>query len=158
MSEPVWLTDEQRALLRTVLNRVIPAEGTWPAAGELGIGEAVEAAIASAAARRRWLDGLAAIEITAWRRTDGNFQAQPPEQQDQVLGAVEQAQPEFFDALIYQTYRSYYTHPQVAPRLGLPARPPQPRGYALPAFDPERLAPVRQRGPIWRPVDRGVGE
>ena len=71
------LTDAQRELLTRVLDRIVPAGGGLPGAGELGVGEFVESAAGSAPRQNRHsresgnlsptrllLDGLKLIEVT----------------------------------------------------------------------------------------------
>ena len=71
------LSADQRALLATALNCIVPAQGEMPAAGDLGIGEFVESVAAgSAETRRRLLDGLVQIQLAAAER-GGDFQTLP---------------------------------------------------------------------------------
>lgn len=71
-----------------------------------------------------------------------------------ALRALEDSQPEPFGALIVAAYSGYYTHRDVLAvieaKAGYKARPPQPGGYALEAFDPEMLAVPRSRPPSYR--------
>lgn len=53
-------------------------------------------------------------------------------------------------SLVTLVLSAYYQSPEVVAAFGWPARPPQPAGHALPAFDERLLEPVRRRGPIWR--------
>ena len=153
-NEIAILSDAQRDLLRAVLDRLIPADDHFPGAGELGIGPVVERSLVnSGTARRRFLEGLATIDVTSWRVADAGFLDLSSEQQDAVLKSVEQAAPEFFDQLVNLTYRGYYVNPTIIGLVGAETRPPQPIGHVLPAFDPALLAKVRARGPIYRPVD-----
>ena len=55
-------------------------------------------------------------------------------------------------ALLFLAYSGYYQHPRVVETLGLEARPPHPKGYAMEAFDPSLLDAVRRRGKIYRDV------
>ena len=65
-----------------------------------------------------------------------------------ALRALEAAQPEAFDRLLRAAYLAYYTDNAVRLALeatiGYPARPPQPLGYDLPAFDESLLDRQRQ--------------
>lgn len=70
---------------------------------------------------------------------------------------LEQAEadaPEVFGAALNAAYSLYYTDPQVLAVMeratGYKAAPPQPGGYALPAFDPEMLAVPAARAALWR--------
>ena len=143
------LSDEQQALLTAVLNRIVPANGEMPAAGELGVAEFVAGIAAADGAthrRRILLDGLAQIEIAAQAR-GGAFAALPPAAQTATLQAVADAMPAFFQELVTQTYRGYYTNETVFDLLQY--RAPNRADYNPKPFDESLLEPVRQRGPIW---------
>ena len=143
------LSEEQQALLTAVLNRIVPANGEMPAAGELGVAEFVASIAAADGAthrRRILLDGLAQIEIAAQER-GGAFAALPPATQTATLQAVADAMPAFFQELVTQTYRGYYTNATVFDLLQY--RAPNRADYAPKPFDESLLEPVRQRGPIW---------
>lgn len=151
MAENTFFAPEQAALLKAILNRIIPPGGAMPGAGDLGAGETIESVVSgSPAARRLFLDGLAEVQQIAWRTTDQEFVALGASEQDSVLKVVETARSDFFAQLVHQAYRAYYVHPTVVRALGLDPRPPQPLGHSLPAFDPTLLDRVRARGPIYR--------
>ena len=148
------LDAERRALLAAVLDRIVPPNGDVPAAGALGVGDAIERTLAASAPLRRLvLDGLVEIDIAAG---PAGFDALDDGARDELLRAVEAAHPAFFAALVSHTYRGYYTHPTVLQHLerttGYPARPPQPLGHAIEPWDEGLLAKQRQRAPFWRKV------
>jgi hypothetical protein len=154
MVHPNLLSDDERELLKEVLNRIIPASARMPAAGDIGVGDGVESATADAPADRRlFLEGLGAIDRAAWREHDQAFSAISSDERDALLQEVERQEPSFFDLLVRLTYRSYYSDPQVLTALGIDNRPPQPTGYQLPPFRPELLDVVRSRGPVYRKID-----
>ena len=143
--------EPQRALLRTVLNRIVPARDGVPGAGDLELGPGIEQALVeSPRLRRLFLDGLREVAITAQCATGSEFVDLEPRRQTEVLESVEHASPAFFSALVEHTYRAYYTVPEVQRAVGSEPRPPQPLGYQLPAFDPALLDRQRQRTPFWR--------
>jgi len=148
------LTDEQRALLAAVLNRIVPARDELPGAGDLGAAAAIDATLAtSPSLRRLFFEGLLAIELERARLAEGDerrFADLDGGRQDDVLQAVELARPAFFAALVDHTYRGYYTLPEVHRAVGWESRPPQPLGHQLPVFDPALLARQRERAPFWR--------
>ena len=147
-------TSAQRALLRAVLNRIIPAEGNLPGAGAVGVDETIErATLTSAVLRRTLLDGLAAIEVTAWRTGGNDFITLPEASQDETLRQVERAQASFFGQLVVLAYRGYYLQPRIVQLVGMETRFPQPEGFVLPTFDPRLLDKVKARGPIYRPTE-----
>lgn len=145
------LSTSQRALLDAALNCIIPAQGEMPAAGDLDIGEFVEfVAAGSAEGRRRLLEGLVQIQLAAAER-GGDFQALPADAQTDALRAVESSAPEFFQYLVTQTYRGYYTDETVTNLLSY--RAPNRQDYDPLPFDESLLEPVRQRGQMWVPTD-----
>lgn len=141
------LSDAQRTLLSAVLNQIVPAAGDMPAAGDLGIADFVEAVAAGSTGKRRTLmDGLVRIELAASER-GGSFAALAEAAQTDALRAVQASSPEFFQELVTQTYRGYYTNETVCGALGY--RPPNREDYDPLPFDESLLEPVRQRGQIW---------
>ena len=146
-------TEYQEELLKAALNRIVPAEDDFPGAGDLGLASYLDSVAAeSPALTRVFLSVLDHLEITAHERTNRDFGALSPEQQDEILIRLEQGQPDFFDALVQHTYNGYYTQPAVLSRIGHEARPPQPRGYPMKPFDPRLLDNVRRRAPLYREI------
>lgn len=141
------LSSEQRALMATVLNRIVPAQNEMPGAGDLGVAEFVESVAGGGPeSRRRLLEGLVQIELAAAER-GAEFAALSAETQMDALRAVESAAPEFFQYLVTQTYRGYYTNETVTELLSY--RAPNREGYDPLPFDESLLEPVRERGQIW---------
>ncbi len=141
------LSDDQRDMLAAVLNRLVPAAGDIPAAGDLGIVGFVESVVAGSTGKRRTLmDGLVQIELAASER-GGSFAALAEAAQIDTLRAVEASSPGFFQELVTQTYRGYYTSEAVCGALGY--RPPNREDYHPLPFDESLLEPVRQRGQVW---------
>ena len=154
MGEINVLTSEQRSVLVAILNRIIPAEGVLPGAGDLGLVNFIERSIAtSPESRRLFLDGIGEIEVIAWRHGNATFHALTIQQQDEVLTLVETTRPDFFSQLVDRAYQGYYVDPRALAAIGHDPRPPQPLGYTLPAFDPSLLDRVRARGPLFRVVE-----
>jgi len=151
MNPPCVLDETQRALLTSVLNRLVPAREDLPGAGDLDVGASIEQSMAdSARLRRLLLDGLAEIVIFSQRRHGAPFVELDAPRQTEVLEEIEQERPVFFVALVEHTYRGYYTLPAVHAAIGHDSRPPQPLGHRLPPFDPTLLAQQRERLPFWR--------
>lgn len=145
------LSEEQRALLSAALNRIVPAQGEMPAAGDLGIGGFVETVAAGSSGKRRnLLDGLVRIELAAAER-GGAFTSLSAAEQTEALRAVAAAEPGFFQELVIQTYRGYYTNERVFERLSY--RAPNRESYNPIPFDESLLEPVRQRGRRWVATD-----
>jgi hypothetical protein len=140
----------ERELLRLVLDRLVPAGGGFPAAGDLGIATYLEqVAGATPAARRLFVEGLRQIAMAGARRQPAGFAGLSGEEQDDVLRGLERERPEFFEVLVRQTYSGYYSHGTVLRLLGVDG-PPQPRGYAVDAFPPGLAERVRRSGFIYR--------
>ena len=141
------LSSEQRGLMAAVLNRIVPAQNEMPGAGDLGIAGFVESvAGGSPETRRRLLEGLVQIELAAAER-GAEFAALSAEAQTDALRAVESSAPEFFQYLVTQTYRGYYTNETVTELLSY--RAPNREDYDPLPFDESLLEPVRERGQIW---------
>ncbi len=141
------LDETQRSLLGATLNRIIPAQGDMPAAGDLGIAAFVESVAAGSAAKRRLLmDGLVQIELAAQER-GGSFATRSETAQNDALKLVEETNSAFFQELVTQAYRGYYTDETVCSLLSY--RAPNRADYDPLPFDESLLEPVRQRGQIW---------
>ncbi|MGI9149202.1 MAG: gluconate 2-dehydrogenase subunit 3 family protein [Chloroflexota bacterium] len=148
-SAPPVLDAAQRALLRSVLNRIVPARLDLPGAGDLEVGDFIERTLAvSIRLRRLFLNGLREVEITTGAERE--FVGLDAESQIVVLQTVEQRAAAFFVALVEHTYRGYYTLAAVQRVVGWEPRPPQPLGHSLPPFDSSLLDRQRQRAPFWR--------
>lgn len=145
--------DSQRSLLVCALDWIIPPEGEFPGAGELGLADHLDGVVsASANLKDLFAYGLAQIETSCLELTNTDFRSLPDAQGDVVLRDVEARSPEFFRELVRHTYNGYYTNSRVAELLGPDVRPPQPRGYHLEPGDLSSLEHVRKRGRIYREV------
>ena len=148
---PSFLVDKQLALVTSILDRIVPPEGKGLGAGQLGVADYLDRTVgASAELKKLFTRGLAQIEIASHVRHSREFVDLSAEQQDAVLSEVESAEPEFFEALVRQTYNGYYTDSGVLELLGLEARPPQPRGYEVEPGDLSLLENVKRRGKVYR--------
>ena len=148
-----FLVGPQRELLRATLNRIIPADGAFPGAGDLGVVGYVDAVIGrSAELRRLFAHGLTQIDITSQELHAQGFMDLSEHQKDAVLRRVEANNTEFFSALLTHTYSAYYSNPLIIRQLGQDLQPPQPRGHALEPLDLSLLDRVRRRRPLYRPA------
>ena len=145
-----FLSGEQRTLLNAILDRLIPAEGEMPGAGEAGGAEHIDA-IAGGSARlaRLFAAGLRSIESTTSRR-GASFTEMTSDQQDEILRGMEANKSAFFETLLLHTYNGYYSNPRVVEALGLEPRPPQPRGHEVEVGDFSSLEVVQSRGQAYR--------
>ena len=144
-------TDNQKDLLSSVLNRIIPPDGKLPGAGDLGLAAFLEGVIeGKARTNRLFNEGLAQIEIAAVIREPSGFQALSEEGKDSTLREVEESHPEFFDELVRQTYNGYYTNPSIFQLIDYPERLTQRTSGSLELLDESLLEQQQQRAPFWR--------
>ena len=129
------MTDRLAAVLATL----IPGSAEWPS------GATVAGMVAA---------DLAGAEAPVLAALPGDFAAGDEE----VLKAIEAANPAAFERVVTALYIAYYTDPAVRrvleARTGYEARPPQPLGYELPPFDDTLLDRQRERAPFWRDPDK----
>ena len=74
------------------------------------------------------------------------------ENADQLLSSRPGELRSFMAAMMMVTAQAYYQDARVVASLGLPARPPFPKGHALEQGDLTLLDAVKERGPIYRDV------
>jgi hypothetical protein len=147
---PETFTDGERNLLRLVLDRLVPADAGFPAAGDLGLAAHLESvAGATPVARRAFVEGLRQIAMAAERLRPDGFAALTGDQQDSVLQGIEKERPEFFEMLVRQTYAGYHSHATVLRLLGEEG-PPQPRGHRIDPFPLGAVDRVRQNPSTYR--------
>ena len=139
------LTREQADLLTAVLNRIIPAGGEMPAAGDLGISTYVDGILFQAPHLRPHILGLLGrIQM------EGEFESLPDDGRDALLRRIEAERRESFNVLLRVVYNGYYSSGQVLEAIGW--SPPDESGYQLEPFDPGLLDNVRKRGPIYTDI------
>jgi hypothetical protein len=145
-----FLSAAQSEVLIAVLDRLIPADGGHPGAGDTSALGYVEGVFGSSPGSRRQLaEGLLEIESQS-RRIGATFCSLSESQQTEALRAVERSSPAFFDLLVKHTYTGYYTDVAALEAAGARVEPPQPIGYALEQIDLSSLEKVKARGKIWR--------
>jgi hypothetical protein len=140
-------------VLSGVLDEIVPprADGALPGAGALGLIARIERAVREHPDLRPAItQGLAALEERAKGRGVGSFPELARDARLEVLNELASAAPAFLPALIFQTYVGYYEDPRVQQALGLEARPPHPKGYAMDPGDLSLLDPVRARPKMYR--------
>ncbi len=141
----------QHPLIRAVLNRLIPAGGGFPGAGDLDLLDHLDrAAVSSAGTRRMFVEGVRQIGLESERRHAKGFEDLAVAEQDAVLRNIESERRAFFETLVSHVYQGYYSHPTVIQLLGLEGRPPQPLGHALPPFDAAVTHSMSKRGALYR--------
>lgn len=145
-------TEAQRQTLDAVLDVLIPPgdDGRLPGAGQLHIAGAVEAQLAAMPPLAEMVgQGLTALQAIAARR-GGAFATLAAEARAAALDELNGGDHGFPPVLALYGYAAYYQQPRVLEAIGLEPRPPHPAGYRTIAGDLSLLAPVRQRGRIWR--------
>lgn len=144
------LASDDAATLSAVLDCLIPGETArgLPSAGALGLADYVAGRLGDAIALIR--PGLAALDAGARARAASRFADLERAQRDEVLRAHVANDPGFVPALVFHTYAGYYQNAAVLEALGLPGRPPHPKGYEIGPDDPHLLDPVRARAPFFR--------
>ena len=136
------LTPAQGRVLAAVLNRLVPADGAMPGAGDAGVTGYIDQALLDAPHLRRPL-----VDLLDELRGCG-FVRLPGAAQDERLCRLAADRPASFEALLHAAYTGYYSNPSVLTAAGwLPAG-----GAAPEPFDLTRLDAVRKRGPIYRDV------
>jgi hypothetical protein len=130
-------------MIGTLLDTLLPGDAGFPPASATDLA-------ARLAAHDRFGPTLAPVVD----RLPPDFPALSPATRIEAVRAVEAAAPAAFAALITGVYSLYYTHPAVAAAIaagtGHAARPPQPGGHVLAAFDPAMVAVPAARPPSWR--------
>jgi hypothetical protein len=146
----IFLSPQQRALLDVILDRLIPASGNMPSAGQAGTADHIDgAAGGSARIAKLFTAGLRSIELAA-ARGGVAFIDMSSDQQAEILRGIEANKSAFFETLLLHTYNGYYSNPRVVEALGLEPRPPQPRGHEVAVGDFSSLEAVQSRGQAYR--------
>jgi hypothetical protein len=140
------LTDTERAILRAVMDRLVPPADDLPGAGTMGLLDQVEA---MAGAHHPFHFALLAL---LGGLPAGSFATLAGADQDKAISRFETAHPAVFNTALEVVYLAYYGDPRVHGRIGWRGGPLQPAGFALPPFDEAILEKARQRQPFWRRV------
>ena len=138
------LTDADRAVLRAVMDRLVPPVDDLPGAGTMGLLDQVEAM-----ARAHHPFHFALLALLGGLPA-GSFAARAAADQDKAIARFETAHPTTFNTLLEVVYLAYYADPRVHGRIGWRTGPLQPDGFALPPFDDTILDKARRRQPFWR--------
>lgn len=127
------LTSDEMNALTAVLNRLIPASGQMPGAGDLGIAVFIDRALSAAPHLKPHLASVLAAT--------GRIES--PADLDAVMQRLEHEQADSFDTLVQAAYTGYYSHADVLSALGW--SDPEESAHQLPPFDVTLLAAVRRR-------------
>lgn len=138
-------TQGQRHIVTAVLDRIIPAEGVMPGAGDVGIAGFIEHVLRQGPVLRQPI--LALINALP---SDGTADSLTGPALDAWLQRIEQEQPGSFNLFLQATYTGYYGHPDVLAVLDW--KRGDAAGGETAFFDATVLEDVRKRGPIYRDV------
>ena len=131
------------ASLKAALATLLPGDDRFPGADDVGLADRLLA-----------LEHLQPAIEAAMTRLPADIAARSADDRRQALRSWEDDDPERFGTFVIAAYSAYYTHPAVLAAVqtatGSAARPPQPEGYALPAFDETIVAAPRRRQKLWR--------
>ncbi len=141
-TQKVWQLSETLHVLVDVL---IPGDSLFPPASQVGVQHAL-------AERLRAHQSEDAIDrlVTTLSIERRAFTRLSPQERVRAVRRLERTDPGLFAFIRTATYFAYYQHPLVVRairQLGYEYNDaPQPRGYAMPPFDPALDAPSHQRG------------
>ena len=153
MSEEFAFSPEQEDMVRALLDEVIPPspDGRLPGAGGLDLIEHVARTVQQTPMLRPVVEyGLSAIAEQAASRHPDGWAALSRDERSELLRRFAAGDQFFLPAFLFLAYSGYYQHPHVVEALGLEARAPHPKGYAMEPFDLTLLDAVRRRGKMYR--------
>lgn len=139
------MPSKERRLLDSLLDQLVPGsrERNIPGAGEIGVADY----LAHVAARRSGFDA-------ALRRLLARASGLPDGIDSDAIRQLEQTMPMEFAELLTETYKGYYSRPDMRAKVGVGAHPVHPSGYEVAQesaeFMDSLIAPVRARGPFYR--------
>ena len=118
------MASQHSRLLEAIMDRMIPAVGDLPSAGQMGlIDEIVELA-----AKQKRFEDLFHSAITAFESKNPDFLTSSESVQDENLKTFELNTPEHFNTIRTIVYIVYYKDSRVHKRIGWDGQPPQPQG------------------------------
>ena len=150
MREPA----EIAAMLRELVDVLLPGDGRFPAASDAGTHGVVADRLVSQVGETA-LDDLAQTVAAC----GGPLTPLDPAERQAVVRRMEEAHPEQFETLRMVSYLSYYESPAVVRAVRALGHAyndaPQPAGYAMAAFDESDplQAPAHRRGHYVRTED-----
>jgi hypothetical protein len=144
------LTQTEMAILNNILDQLIPAnkKRELPSAGKLEVAAfIVQRAIKNPALKK----DIASIVRYAQSKAD---KVSPS-----FVRQLQENKPSEFESLLTETYKGYYSRPDIREKLGLSAHAVHPQGYDVRKESEEFLdaltEPVRRRGPIFLDPTKG---
>jgi hypothetical protein len=153
----VW-SQSRKALLNQILGEIIPAsdDGRIPSGASLGVIEYLEAQVKDTPELEDLFNNGLTQATVLVERKGGIFNKLSSDDRRQIVADLEALEPDFFYALLRNTYMGYYTAPSVPSLFGLTDKAPHPDGYDVPDEDLEKIEglvkPVKDRGRCYREV------
>ncbi|MCY4192643.1 MAG: hypothetical protein OXD36_09345 [Rhodobacter sp.] len=148
----ISMPPKERRLLDSILDQLVPGsrEKSIPGAGEIGVADY----LAGVATRRP--DFGAALRRLLARASGLGDRVDPV-----AVRQLERAMPKEFADLLTETYKGYYSRPDMRAKVGVGAHPVHPSGYEVAqesaGFIEGLVEPVRARGPFYRDPDIAGG-
>jgi hypothetical protein len=136
-------------LLAAILDRLIPAIGDLPSAGQMGLTEEIVRLAAGQARFRREFEN----SMSALASMHPDFESLSGAEQDDALRSFQSSSPAMFSSIRTICYIVYYKDSRVHKRIGWSGATPQPDGNEMEPWDESVLENIRKREPFWRKVD-----
>jgi hypothetical protein len=144
---------EESALLRKVMDEIIPAVDSMPAASEVGGIDYLNRLMSGDRAIAEKLRiGLAAVEKVSRVHFSAPFVSLKSEQRIEVLTALAASDRARFGSLRDYVYEAYYTNERVWKLVGYANYPSTDAGPHMIAFDEQMLANVKKRPKLYREI------
>ena len=142
------MASQHSRLLEAIMDRMIPAVGDLPSAGQMGLIDEIE----ELATKQKRFENLFHSAIAAFESNIPDFLTSSESLQDENLKTFELNTPEHFNTIRTIVYIVYYKDSRVHKRIGWDGQPPQPQGYEMDPWDESVLENARKREPFWRKV------
>jgi len=144
------LGPHHRICLDRVLDLIVPPseDGRKPGASEVGVAAFIAAEAPDALPGIR--EALDDLDARAHARFGTGFASIGAEEQRLLVESMRAADATYLRRLAFLAVACYYQNDTVLASLGLEARAPYPKGYAVASGDLTLLDPVRARGRIYR--------
>jgi hypothetical protein len=136
-------------LLAAILDRLIPAVGDLPSAGQMGLTQE----IVRLAGQQKRFHSIFMAAMNLFGSTNPSFTSLSGIVQDSAIRSFESDHPDLFDTLLSICYIVYYKDSRVHERIGWSGQTPQPEGNEMEPWDESVLANIRNRMPFWRKVN-----
>jgi hypothetical protein len=144
---------EESALLRKVMDEIVPATDSMPAASEVGGVDYLNRLMSSdREIAERLRGGLAAVEKISQARFASAFLSLKNVQRIEVLTIFEDKDRALFDSVRDYVYEAYYTNDRVWKLVGYHNFPTTDVGPHMNAFEEQMLANVRKRPKLYREI------